>query len=42
MVAGLAAKGTTVVRHSHFIERGYENLEQMIAKLGGNIRFAEK
>ena len=42
VVAGLAAKGTTVVRHSHFIERGYENLEQMIAKLGGNIRFAEK
>lgn len=42
VVAGLAARGITVVRNSHFIERGYENLEQMIAKLGGKIRFAEK
>ena len=26
VAAGLAATGSTVVKNSHFIERGYENL----------------
>lgn len=37
VVAGLAAEGITVVEESHFIERGYENLEQMLGALGGKI-----
>ncbi len=37
VLAGLAAKGETVVRNVHFIDRGYENLENHLSKLGGSI-----
>lgn len=37
VLAGLAARGETIVRNVHFIDRGYENLEETIAKLGGSI-----
>ena len=37
VLAGLAAQGETIVRNVHFIDRGYENLEATIAKLGGRI-----
>lgn len=37
VVAGLAAQGKTVIRNSHFIERGYENIERDLSALGGRI-----
>lgn len=40
VVAGLAAEGTTVIHNSHFIERGYENIEQDISNLGGRIKIS--
>lgn len=42
VAAGLAATGSTVVKNSHFIERGYENLEQVITELGGRISLKEE
>ena len=42
VAAGLAATGTTIVKNSHFIERGYENLEQVITELGGRISLKEE
>ena len=38
VVAGLSAEGTTTVRNIHFIERGYENLVEMLTALGADIR----
>jgi UDP-N-acetylglucosamine 1-carboxyvinyltransferase len=38
IVAGLAAKGTTVVRRIYHLERGYENLDKKLKKLGADIR----
>ena len=37
-LAGLAAEGETVVRNIHFIDRGYERLEQTLTALGANIQ----
>ncbi len=37
VLAGLAAEGETIVRNIHFIDRGYENFEQTLRSLGGNI-----
>jgi len=37
VLAGLAAEGETVVRNVHFIDRGYERLEQTLCSLGGRI-----
>lgn len=37
VLAGLAAKGETIVRNVHFIDRGYEDLESSITHLGGSI-----
>jgi len=37
VIAGLAAKGETTVTNVHFIDRGYEDLEGHIRKLGGTI-----
>ena len=42
VAAGLAATGSAVVKNSHFIERGYENLEQVITELGGRISLKEE
>lgn len=41
VVAGLAAEGTTVIRNSCFIERGYENIESDLSDLGGRIQIKE-
>jgi UDP-N-acetylglucosamine 1-carboxyvinyltransferase len=42
VLAGLAAEGETIVRNVHFIDRGYERLEQTLRSLGGKIvRVAE-
>jgi UDP-N-acetylglucosamine 1-carboxyvinyltransferase len=37
VLAGLAAEGETVVRNIHFIDRGYEDLEQTLRNLGASI-----
>ena len=41
VIAGLAAEGTTVVEHIHFVERGYENLIEKLTALGASIRRIE-
>ena len=38
VLAALATKGQTVVKNAHFIDRGYENFESVLRKLGANIR----
>ena len=42
VIAGLAAQGTTYVRHIHFIERGYEHLVEKLVALGADIRRIEE
>ena len=37
VLAGLSASGVTVIENPHFIERGYENLCENLAALGGKI-----
>jgi UDP-N-acetylglucosamine 1-carboxyvinyltransferase len=37
VLAGLAAEGDTSIRNIHFIDRGYENFEQNLRSLGGDI-----
>lgn len=37
VLAGLAAEGETVVKNVHFIDRGYERLEQTLTSLGASI-----
>lgn len=38
VLAGLAARGKSTVSRIYHLERGYENLEEKIEKLGGRIR----
>lgn len=38
ILAGLAAKGTTVIENIHFIERGYENIIEKLQSLGADIK----
>jgi UDP-N-acetylglucosamine 1-carboxyvinyltransferase len=38
VLAGLAARGTTIVDRIYHIDRGYEALEQKLSKLGARIR----
>ncbi len=40
IVAGLAAKGQTIVERVDLIDRGYQNLEEKLTLLGANIRRA--
>jgi UDP-N-acetylglucosamine 1-carboxyvinyltransferase len=40
VVAGLAARGTTVVERVYHIDRGYERIEEKLATLGARIRRA--
>ena len=37
VIAGLAAKGETLIRRVYHIDRGYENIEQRFQKLGAKI-----
>ncbi len=37
VLAGLSADGETVVRNTHFIDRGYEDLEERLTSLGATI-----
>lgn len=41
IIAGLAALGETVVLNSKHIQRGYENIENMLCNLGADIEFIE-
>ena len=41
VIAGLVAKGTTVVENIHFIERGYEHLVEKMTALGADIKRIE-
>jgi UDP-N-acetylglucosamine 1-carboxyvinyltransferase len=38
VVAGLVAEGTTNVRRVYHLDRGYEHIEQKLARLGANIQ----
>jgi UDP-N-acetylglucosamine 1-carboxyvinyltransferase len=38
VLAGLAARGKTIVRGLHHLDRGYENLEGKLSKLGAKIQ----
>ncbi|ACK66946.1 UDP-N-acetylglucosamine 1-carboxyvinyltransferase [Rippkaea orientalis PCC 8801] len=38
VLAGLAAQGKTVVQGLHHLDRGYDNLEGKLRKLGANLR----
>ena len=37
IIAGLSAKGETVVHNVHYVERGYENIIQKLTALGADI-----
>jgi len=37
VIAGLAARGVTVVEQIHHIDRGYDRIEEMLSRLGANI-----
>jgi UDP-N-acetylglucosamine 1-carboxyvinyltransferase len=41
VLAGLAAEGQTIVKNVHFIDRGYERLEETLSSLGATIRRAK-
>ena len=38
IIAGLAAEGTTEIDNIHYIERGYENIDEKLRGLGADIR----
>lgn len=38
VLAGLAAKGQTVIKDIHHIDRGYEDMSEVLGSLGANIR----
>ena len=42
VIAALAAEGESLLRNSHFLERGYEEFENVISKLGGKIEIRGK
>jgi hypothetical protein len=37
VLAGLAAEGETIVRRIHHLDRGYQRLEEKLARLGADI-----
>jgi UDP-N-acetylglucosamine 1-carboxyvinyltransferase len=37
VLAGLAAQGKTIVHHVHHLDRGYERLDEKLARLGAHI-----
>ena len=38
ILAGVSAKGTTVVSRVYHCDRGYEKIEKKLRKIGANIR----
>ena len=41
IIAGLAARGTTVVKNSVFVQRGYVRIEEDLRKIGADIWYVE-
>ncbi|HFA6841168.1 TPA: UDP-N-acetylglucosamine 1-carboxyvinyltransferase, partial [Neisseria gonorrhoeae] len=37
VIAGLAARGETVVERIYHLDRGYENIEKKLGSVGANI-----
>jgi UDP-N-acetylglucosamine 1-carboxyvinyltransferase len=37
IIAGLAAKGETLIRRVYHLDRGYEQIESKLSKLGAEI-----
>ena len=42
VIAGLAAKGTTQVNRVYHLDRGYENMDVKLRKLGARIERIEE
>ncbi len=42
VLAGLAARGETTIRQAHHLDRGYEQLDDKLNRLGAEIRRSEK
>ena len=42
ILAGLAAEGKTTVTNSHFVERGYEKIEESLRAIGADVTFEQK
>lgn len=40
VLAGLAAQGTTIIENVYFIERGYEDFDKKLERLGAKISFS--
>jgi UDP-N-acetylglucosamine 1-carboxyvinyltransferase len=38
VLAGLVAQGETVIDRIYHLDRGYENIEEKLGKLGANIK----
>lgn len=38
IIAGLAAEGTTLIENTHHIDRGYDNIDGLLIKLGADIK----
>ncbi|MEA5084242.1 MAG: UDP-N-acetylglucosamine 1-carboxyvinyltransferase [Lachnospiraceae bacterium] len=41
ILAGLNAKGTTIVNNANFVRRGYDNIEKNLHGLGAEIKFCD-
>lgn len=41
VLAGLAAEGETEVKRVYHLDRGYENIEEKLARVGADIRRVE-
>ena len=42
VIAGIMAKGITIVENREYILRGYENFEKKLRQIGANIEFSEE
>lgn len=38
IIAGLVAEGTTIIENTHHIDRGYDNIDGLLANLGADIK----
>jgi len=38
ILAGLSAKGNTIVQNSEYVERGYEKIEDVLTDIGADIK----
>jgi UDP-N-acetylglucosamine 1-carboxyvinyltransferase len=42
IVAGLIAEGTTTIGATHFIKRGYENIDVKLRQLGAKVEWISR